>query len=414
MYMPIKFQRVQWPVGHGGFHTGWLKCTGFNFRYFFDCGAISKEGKELIREKLAADEFDFGVISHFDRDHYSELVSAKKVKVLFLPYMTPADMVMQALFDSDVHSLTLRQAFEGFNVLQQLRKNGTRIVMVDGRGDLQGDLPLQTGPDDLLDGFSWSIPSVVNSANDKEEMRHDAAVEVRHGHKELLYFKFFNHRVDKASRVFAALLETAVNEGRLKKGKGVPYKQVADFLADVSKGNAQVVSVNGKEMQNIYRETLADPSLKASNITGSNLSSVTMYSRSIPYWYPRIDYKKVITLHALGIHRRMSSYDNGWMLTGDLELTPKTWPAFYEHYYHELSDCLVFNVPHHASKISLCDEATTFLAHQFFVMPVDAEDAKHPSNELIERLERHRVRHKQSVTIAWESAVILESFLTIR
>jgi hypothetical protein len=79
MRMVIKFERVQWPVGHGGFHTGRFKGGSADFRYFFDCGALSKEGKALIREKLETVEFDFGVISHFDHDHYSELGGAKKV-----------------------------------------------------------------------------------------------------------------------------------------------------------------------------------------------------------------------------------------------------------------------------------------------------------------------------------------------
>ena len=73
MGMAIKFERVQSPVGHGGFHTGRFKGGSADFRYFFDCGACSKEGKELIREKLSTVEFDFGAISHFDHDHYSEL-----------------------------------------------------------------------------------------------------------------------------------------------------------------------------------------------------------------------------------------------------------------------------------------------------------------------------------------------------
>ena len=224
------------------------------------------KGKELIREKLEADEFDFGVISHFDRDHYSELASARKVKVLFIPYMTPADMVLQALHDKVRHRLTLTQAFEGFNLLQQLRERGTRIIMVDGRGDVQRDLPQQTEPEDLLGGgLSWSIPSVGNLANGKEEMPHQAEVEVQYHNNELLCFKFFNHKLNEASTAFAERLNIAVDARRLKKEDGAPYIQATEFLADVSEGNAEVVSVNGREMQKIYRETLADPTHQTGN-----------------------------------------------------------------------------------------------------------------------------------------------------
>lgn len=101
------------------------------------------------------------------------------------------------------------------------------------------------------------------------------------------------------------------------------------------------------------------------------------------------------------------------MLTGDLELTPKTWLAFKDHYFCELSECGVFNVPHHASKNSLCEEAAAFLTGQFFVMPVNAGDDKHPSNTLSERLKRHSGDSRQSVTTAWESMVAFELMLHI-
>ena len=414
MQMDVKFQRVQWPVGHGGFHTGRLKGGRVDFRYFFDCGAISKEGKELIREKLAAVEFDFGVISHFDHDHYSELASAKKVKVLFMPYMTPADMVLQALVDWAATSLTLEQAFGGFYVLQQLQNSGTRIVMVDGYGDVQGDTP-ETEPESPPSGLLLRIPGVDKAAKGAQKMRHEAVVEVLHGKTELLYFKFFNHRVNEASQAFAEQLEVAVKASSLKKADKTPYTRVADFLTDVSAGDTQVVSINGRAMQNIYKKTLADTTLSASPITGSNLSSVTMFSRSARHRYYANIHMRGIALRARGAHRWIPPFEgDGWMLTGDLELTPRTWPAFNDHYFYELSECSVFNVPHHASEISLCEEAVTFLASQFFVMPVNAGDNKHPADALTGRLKRHEVDSQQSVTTAWESTVAVESLLLIR
>lgn len=413
MQMAVKFERVQWPVGHGGFHTGRLKGGRVDFRYFFDCGAISKEGKELIREKLAAVEFDFGVISHFDHDHYSELASAKKVKVLFMPYMTPADMVLQALVDQAANALTLEQAFGGFQVLQQLQRSGTRIVMVDGRGEVQGDTP-ETEPEGLPSGLSWRIPGVSEAAEGKQEMRHEAVVEVLQGKTKLLYFKFFNHREKEASQAFAVQLEVAVKESRLKKADKKPYMRVADFLADVSAGDAQVVRINGQAMQKIYKKILADAALRASPITGPNLSSVTMFSHSVSHWHYDNFHMRSMALRAQGSHSGISRYEGGWMLTGDLELTPRTWPAFYDHYFYELSECAVFNVPHHASEISLCEEAVAFLASLFFVMPVNAGDDKHPADALTERLKRHKVDSQQSVTTDWESMVAVDSLFQIR
>lgn len=408
--MIIKFERVQWPVGHGGFHTGRLKCGSADFRYFFDCGAISKEGKALISEKLNSAEFDFdfGVISHFDRDHYSELASAK-VKVLFLPYMTPVDKVLLALADQKANNLRIEEAFEGFKVLKELEEQGTRICMVDGRGEARGDTP-QGDTAEPQSGFSLDIPYVRNTSN----MGHEDPVTVQQSKTKLLYFKFFNHRMEDVSQAFAKKLEDAIKSCDLLNMDNDPYKSVDDFIKDVTLGDVLVVEKNGKAMQRVYKSTLGTHPYSASPITPSNLSSLTMFSSVADYrwldrWPCRFGFNSVLRVQ--GSRREISDYRNGWMLTGDLELTHKTWPAFNDHYFCELSKCVVFNVPHHGSGISLCDEAVAFLAGQFFVMSVNSEDGKHPDEALTDRLKRHGVNGQQSVTTAWESMVATEILL---
>lgn len=399
----MKFERVQWPVGHGGFHSGRIKGGSMDFRYFFDCGAYSKEGKALISERLAATEFDFGVISHFDHDHYCELANVKKLNVLFLPYMTPADMLLQALADQAANTLPMQQAFEGFNVLRQLQAEGTRIVMVSS-GEAGSDIP-QGQSLGSAGGLSWRIPGTNSTVTGSQVMPHEAPVEVLQGSTKLLYFKFFNHRKEAASQAFAQQLKDAVDAQHLKQADKTPYTNVDDFLADVMAGNSELVHSNGKAMQKIYQTTLATPSLKASPITASNLSSLTMFSRSYRDWRDHCNGPK---LRPHGSRSDMNGRDDGWMLTGDLELTSKTWPAFHDHYFCELSECVAFNVPHHASAISLCEEAVALLPDQLFVMPV-ASEGKHPATQLTERLRRHRACDTRSVTEAWESTLAIES-----
>lgn len=412
MKMPMKFERIQWPVGHGGFHTGKLKGGSADFRYFFDCGALSKEGKSLICEKLKSIEFDFGVISHFDHDHYSELASAEQLSVLFIPYMTPTDMVLHALADHATNALPLNKAFEGFQLLKQLEAKGTRIVMVDGRSGVgvQDGTP-QGEPEQLRGGLSMRIPIVRGAVKGTQVMRHDVAVKVELDAEALIQFKFFNHRVEEASRAFSLQLEEAVNAGLLKKSDKTPYSRVDDFLTDVAAGEAHVVRINGKAMQKVYEKTLKDPILKASGITSSNLSSLTMFSCLANYRRLRDIHIRSKSMRAFNLDRMHSDNDFGWMLTGDLELTPQTWPAFNDHYFCELPECGIFNVPHHGSGISLCEEAVILLGDQYFVMPVNTEDDKHPAEALIERLNRHGMHHRQNVTTAWESTVVLEVLL---
>jgi hypothetical protein len=154
--------------------------------------------------------------------------------------------------------LTVVKAFQGFNVLQQLQANGTRIVMVDGRAEGQGDTP-QGEPQELQGGLSLSIPGVSKAAKGTQEMQHVADVEVRRDAIALLRFKFFNHRLEEASLAFSAQLSVAVSAGQLQKADKTPYTRVDDFLTDVATGDTNVVRINGKAMQKVYKKTLAAP-----------------------------------------------------------------------------------------------------------------------------------------------------------
>ncbi len=85
--MPRIFERTQWPVGHGGFHTGRL--IGHSqtlFSYFYDCGShapAASKAVALIRVELSSRHFQAGVISHFDHDHFAA-VSHSAPAVLYL------------------------------------------------------------------------------------------------------------------------------------------------------------------------------------------------------------------------------------------------------------------------------------------------------------------------------------------
>lgn len=105
------------PVGQGLFSTGWLgrwPLAAPGFHWVYDCGSSSK--KRLLQDALGTYEaemrrlhnprprLDLVVISHFDKDHISGLVSLLRrfsVRTLVLPYL-PLDTRLEVAFAADV------------------------------------------------------------------------------------------------------------------------------------------------------------------------------------------------------------------------------------------------------------------------------------------------------------------------
>lgn len=424
MVIPIKFERVQWPVGHGGFHTGQLRVENADFKYFYDCGALEKAGKELIKKKLKSTNFDFGVISHFDFDHYSE-IDYSKVKVLFLPYLTPTDMVFHALMDMFENNLPTQSAIKGIQTLNS-PPNNIRLVMVKGptlETD-QTEEKKESDPqkEDEKTGLSLHIPGVFRTKDGYECIQHNEALEVRHDSMAMLFFKFFNYRQSDVFKKFSEKLHKSIEQEKLnrpqvlpapkQKPAAIPYETLEDFLRDIKSGNVQAIDENSAKLKSIYKDTLKN--YKVGRITPSNLSSLNMFGRTLSWPYSRhISWTKAF-VDASSFVNPIDRDEDGWMLTGDLELTEKIWPDFKNHYFHEISQCAVLNVPHHGSADSLCEEAVACMRNNIFVMPVKSNDDKHPALILRDRLDRHKVQKRQCVTSASESSISFTTLANLR
>lgn len=50
--MRLIHQRIQWPVGHGFFHTAKIKNSNFDLNYVYDCG-----GDDLITIEKSIDDY---------------------------------------------------------------------------------------------------------------------------------------------------------------------------------------------------------------------------------------------------------------------------------------------------------------------------------------------------------------------
>lgn len=223
-----------------------------------------------------------------------------------------------------------------------------------------------------------------------------------------------NHRHNEVAVEFRQELDDACDT--LVDLSGAKWASIDAFLAALETDDAaELVKQNTSALKAIYTTTMKK--YPARGITPTNLSSLTLFSRSISLRdaRPFLHYDDSLGRWRLAVSSSLfkrsvpCDYD-GWMLTGDLELTDAVWGAFYRHYFVEMSLCVAVNVPHHGSAIAMHDEAIHHLGGgRFFLFPVNADDAKHPAPELTVRMQKYEVTGQHSVTAAPESQFSLTS-----
>lgn len=192
-----KFERTQRPVGHGGFHIGRIEYAGAGFRYFYDCGG-GKEGAVLIEKELKETSYYFGVISHFDTDHFAKLIHAD-VKYVFIPYMDELDIFMLTVFEF----LRLGEFVNVAGLLEEVRH---KIIMVRhgpiDRND--GGVP----PDWKPDGDEIGIKGVdVHVTARGYTISDGETVTIATKDNPLAKIRFYNHHASDLTPLFLAELD---------------------------------------------------------------------------------------------------------------------------------------------------------------------------------------------------------------
>jgi len=376
-------ERTQWPVGHGGFHTGRL--IGQNkikFAYFYDCGsqASSKsKAKQLIEGELKTRKCEVGVISHFDRDHVA-MVGASAPEVLYLPYMTRTDQLLAVLFEADGNESLMASAARIYENLKEILKTSTIIMVSNGTTASDRDTPDVMAPPTHLDA-ECAFPVVSHD----DLMTHDE-----------LRFKFFNFHADELSREFSNILAIMITD--FKTLANTPYTDVQALLKDIEDDGPTLVQHNIKALKSAYVALLKTKSVSTRH--ASNLSSLALFT----FCDIHIDDCEVRCVP----QRNVRYSKTGWMLTGDLELHDQVWDLFSVHYVSDFAKCAIFNLPHHASTTALNWRAMHFLPKGLiYLANANDGDTKHPSPDLYQNMdeylmtERHTVNEKPLSTFTY-------------
>ena len=138
--MIVKFRRVQYPVGQGGFHSCTIKNENTEdnpfsesvFEYVYDCGtySLSPDGESRAQHIQAHIEqyesidgkVDLFFLSHLDADHYNgaeQLCRNKVVARIILPYFTVEEICL-ALLHKSIERV-VPQTPDGFTAWSPLR-----------------------------------------------------------------------------------------------------------------------------------------------------------------------------------------------------------------------------------------------------------------------------------------------------
>lgn len=105
----IDFAEVQFPVGQGGFHMGWLRYHSTpldidpfvgtpQFAWAYDCGSDQTSALNTQIQSIAGARIDMLFLSHLDNDHVSGvdklLLAASEVEEVVLPYLGDTDWAL--------------------------------------------------------------------------------------------------------------------------------------------------------------------------------------------------------------------------------------------------------------------------------------------------------------------------------
>jgi hypothetical protein len=400
----IEVNRVQRPVGQGGFHTCSIRLGDSGFEYVYDCGSI--QTRALEREVAAYSEevgigrkLDLLSLSHLHHDHVSgleDLLGNHDVETILLPYLHPWERLVLVAEACAVGRLTepylslIEHPARWFG-----QRGGRRVVFVLGPGKdgVPEVRPPRSMPPDgvrkhnrpvdlfpfrqATEGDSVENPGIAVGA---DVVRTGDVLYVVVGNLVAWELIPYSHPEPSALAPFAKFVARVLGVPSLAKAPGPRY-----------------VSALKKVLQDKTRRAALGAAYRAIN-TDMNLTSLCLYSG--PAWMP-----------AQGMFHRYSRTRRrwfngdlrpGWIGTGDTDLRDPARATGFARCFGPLFPYVgSVVVPHHGARKNF--SATRFRAELNsidWVIPYGKNRYGHPWQPLVSALSRRggvvRVRDRPS------------------
>lgn len=366
------------PVGQGLFASGKLKLLGYpDFNWVYDCGTSSR--KSLLAKAL--DDYEDGftdkkidlvVLSHFDKDHISGLVSLLArfdVGILMLPFV-PLWLRLAIAFRSGVkpNSVTFKYFLNPVKAFGSL-PNVSTIVLVPSEADGTdaGELGRPRREPDKQNGLDVAWPQCAPTDEMQAEVetaRGFATVGVLPAGAPVLvqsfweYLPYNDRTVPRPPPAFVSAVE-AIRDDLLKAPSD-------SQLSALKKTYDSQFGSGSKKRNEISLFLYAGPVEKTSTSTCAHVSSST--SGAMTIW--SIDSQRLAAFY-----------------TGDGYLNTRQridqFVAFYKP--ARIAQCLCLQVMHHGAKSNWRPGIGALLAptHAIFSAGRGGKRPRHPSGEVV-------------------------------
>ncbi len=400
------------PIGQGCFYTGKIsfpyenlvkniidfpqiyihhynkKIKDFNFVY--DCGSLTRGPYldiQINNYKINLGNYlDLLIISHFDSDHVNGVIDLLKNKIcrrLIIPYYEPIERLLLYITSKDRSDDYRRMLQDPIGFFRGPEFNIEEIIIVGGPGgpnddNLNNNLipPERPKLRDLNLSDKKGELKFYNNRNSEYEdeinFKKFQNEEINSGSKNTNWLKInflkspYHLSIDYGIWEFIFYLEK-MNDGDLIE----KFKDEVDDL--LKKHNIQLFDLFSrkhlKEIQNIYKKYYI-------NIN---------YTSLVTYHGPLFECFQIMTDTIIENLFIIEHYKFGTLLTGDINLVyENNLREIINYLPKKILDVLIFQVPHHGSKINWdFDHPNGFENFDFYVINHGRFRLKHPSNEVV-------------------------------
>ncbi len=391
--MTILHRRIQWPVGQGFFHAGWIapEDATESFFYIYDCGAMDayktardREIQKLISDVGTGTRLDLLVLSHMHADHINgveKLITDGKfaVDTVMMPLVGMKDRLIAfaktASEDPASAGGGFYRSFVADPVETMSRFEPRNILLVRrGEGGAPGsgardDGPLDGDPGTAGEGpgYGWklvgqgaAVPTGGSSEGSRATIIPDTSgirvFGLQDGRKAWLLAPYIDQAVALAKHDFLAKLAALLG---LSEAALETQLNGADFVLDLLKNHAS-------KLKEAYQECHHN----------LNLTSLCLYSG--PSGSVKGDSHHQLT------HTEWSAVRSdgriAWLTTGDAKLKDEAkCNALLGHYAGHLEKIVTVTMPHHGADPDFHERLLEGTSPAFGVIAADAiKDWQHP------------------------------------
>lgn len=381
----FRWQRHQYAVGHGFFHSATLTAEGSGifppFHYVYDCGAKKIRGLlapaiDKFCERLKDRPIDLIILSHFHSDHIGGLdilLARKAVRCAVIPYLAESERLLligQLLAKPEVRFDELQMAA---NPGGWLRSRGVESVIMVRATDAAPDWQEDRGarPQDQGQG-GWTLRSAVGvppPERDDTKMGHRTPLKAFVGARLALDFHFYCWQARPLQDRMAEVWDAG----------GTP--SMAELLAPQHLAEHLRSSSLRRRLIQCYHAVVRKRTLNWTTLCALISPGVG----ALPGGYEI----------SFGASRFLSPpiwpNDMGWLGTGDLELgQPAVREEFFKHYEHA-SPVASLALPHHGSRRNFNPRLISHFKPGLVFAAVPPVSAKHPDAGVLRAISREGI-----------------------